>query len=299
MSQCQPSSNYCSALSFQRILITTTGTTVPFSDLHGSTFGITSYVLAQFAVAFSTLIHDVDQLGVPDGQLAKDSPKMYEKYKIRVLLFAEQNSIDLAWDLLMDQDFIFTKEKEIRRFRQCVVNLVMATDIFEKDMKILRNQGWEKAFFKEKRERRHSDRFHCFCDNLTVSATTLTTFTAAATTKQGLEAANFKATIALEQIIQTANVSHPMQHWAVYKKWNQKLFQEMYGAYDARLAEKDPSQGSYGGELWFFNNCEVMVEAAENDIGLGSVSNRSNQLKWQTFVARLRRKISREKASIT
>jgi hypothetical protein len=47
-------------------------------------------------------------------------------------------------------------------------------------------------------------------------------------------------------------------------------------------------------------NMRSMFEAAENDIRSGSESRRRiDQLKWQTFVARLRRKISRERASIT
>ncbi len=46
-------------------------------------------------------------------------------------------------------------------------------------------------------------------------------------------------------------------------------------------------------------NMRSMFEAAEDDIRSGSASSRSDQLKWQTFVARLRRKISRERASIT
>ncbi len=47
-------------------------------------------------------------------------------------------------------------------------------------------------------------------------------------------------------------------------------------------------------------NMRSMFQAEENDIRSGSASSRrSDQLKWQTFVARLRRKISRERASIT
>jgi hypothetical protein len=46
-------------------------------------------------------------------------------------------------------------------------------------------------------------------------------------------------------------------------------------------------------------NMRSMFEAAEKDIRSGSASHRSDQLKWQTFVQRLRRKISRERASIT
>ena len=46
-------------------------------------------------------------------------------------------------------------------------------------------------------------------------------------------------------------------------------------------------------------NMRNMFGAAEQDIRSGSASSRSDQLKWQTFVARLRRKINKERASIT
>jgi hypothetical protein len=35
---------------------------------------------------------------------------------------------------------------ELKRFRQLVVNTVMATDIMDKDLKALRNARWDKAF---------------------------------------------------------------------------------------------------------------------------------------------------------
>jgi hypothetical protein len=47
---------------------------------------------------------------------------------------AEQNSVDLAWDLLMEEDYpdlrrtIYTTEEDFLRFRQLVVNIVMATE---------------------------------------------------------------------------------------------------------------------------------------------------------------------------
>jgi hypothetical protein len=154
------------------------------SDLHEYTYGINSDALAQFAVSFCCLIHDVDHRGIPNGQLAQENPEMGEKYKHRSV--AEQNSVDIAWSLLMDPKYkalrqcLFNDEDDIRRFRQYVVNLVMATDIFEKDMKALRNKRWEKAFAPE------------------------------AVMEQSKQS-DFKATIVLEHIIQAADVSHTMQ----------------------------------------------------------------------------------------
>ena len=51
----------------------------------------------------------------------------------------------------------------------------------------------------------------------------------------------------IEHIIQASDVSHTMQHWHIYKKWNERLFQEMYQAYCEGRMEKDPSQGWYQG----------------------------------------------------
>jgi len=43
-------------------------------------------------------------------------------------------------------------------------------------------------------------------------------------------------------LIQASDVSHTMQHWHSYRKWNERLFQEMYAAFKAGRAEKDPSE---------------------------------------------------------
>ena len=36
---------------------------------------------------------------------------------------------------------------------------------------------------------------------------------------------NRKATIVIEHLIQASDISHTMQHWHVYAKWNENLFQ--------------------------------------------------------------------------
>ena len=65
---------------------------------------------------------------------------------------AEQNSVDLAWKLLMEDEYrdlratIYGTHDEMKRFRQLVVNSVMATDLLDASLKDLRNSRWEKAF---------------------------------------------------------------------------------------------------------------------------------------------------------
>ena len=58
----------------------------------------------------------------------------------------------------------------------------------------------------------------------------------------------------IEHIIQASDVAHTMQHWNVYLKWNENLFREMYCAYKDGRSEKDPTDGWYKGELWFYDN---------------------------------------------
>ena len=120
------------------------------SHLHYSTHGIVSDPLGIFAVIFSALIHDVDHRGVSNAQLAKEQPEMGAHYRNKSV--AEQNSLDLAWEVLMSPQFstlrscLFGTQSELMRFRQLVVNLVLATDIFDKEINDLRKKRWEKAF---------------------------------------------------------------------------------------------------------------------------------------------------------
>jgi hypothetical protein len=59
---------------------------------------------------------------------------------------------DIAWELLMDPGFqelrhtIYGTGEEKKRFRQLLVNVVLATDIVDKELKDLRNNRWDKAF---------------------------------------------------------------------------------------------------------------------------------------------------------
>ena len=103
------------------------------NTLHDHTYGITSDPLTQFACVFAALIHDVDHSGVPNAQLVKENAYVAKVYKGKSV--AEQNSVDLAWYLLMDDKYedlrraIYCNEKELERFRKLVVNIVLATDI--------------------------------------------------------------------------------------------------------------------------------------------------------------------------
>jgi hypothetical protein len=231
-------------------------------NLHDHTYGITSDPVTQFAVVLSALIHDVDHVGVSNFTLVTENASLAATYKSTSV--AEQNSVDLAWKTLMEPRFmklrscIYADTDELNRFRQLVVNTVLATDIFDKELKTLRTRRWDKAFNPQ----------------ITYSIN-----------KQ--EDINRKATIVIEHLIQASDVAHTMQHWHIYQKWNERLFLEMYSAYKAGRTAKDPSEGWYKGELGFFDNYIIPLAKKLKDCGVFGVSSdeylnyaRENRREW-------------------
>jgi hypothetical protein len=251
------------------------------SSFRAYTETITDDPLLQFAIVFSALIHDVDHTGVPNFTLVKEGAHLAELYKNKSV--AEQNSLDLAWDLLMSKNYrdlqrcIFGTQEELQRFRQLVVNVILATDIFDKDMKSIRDSRWEKAFPEEGKEVNLSEE----------------------------DDRNLKSTIVIEYIMQASDVSHTMQHWQVYTRWNENLFEEMYSAYKVGRADKDPSDGWYKGELWFFDNYVIpLAKKLKDSAVFGAASDEclnyalENRKQWEQqgesivegFVAKYARK---------
>eukprot|EP00980_Cylindrotheca_fusiformis_P002435 scaffold580_cov72-Cylindrotheca_fusiformis.AAC.4 len=163
--------------------------------------------------------------------LIKENTWCAQIYKKSV---AEQKSVDIAWDMLMDEDesaalraCVYQTEEDLLRFRQLVVNTVMATDIVNRELQELRNTRWETAFSNaNSTTERLGDR---------------------------AESTDHKATIVIEHLIQASDVSHAMQHWYIYKKWNERFFMECYSAYTNGRADSHPSKIWYNGEIEVFD----------------------------------------------
>jgi 3'5'-cyclic nucleotide phosphodiesterase len=228
------------------------------------TFGITSSPLNQFAIVFAALIHDLDHDGVSNARLVE------EKHALAVIYdgtsIAEQNSIDVAWHLLMESRFselckcIYRNEVELAQFRQIVVNAVLATDLFDKNLKELRETRWKKSFADQD----------------------------APMTEDDVSIVKLKAAVVVDLIIQASDVSHTMQHFTIYKKWNMKLLSEMYTAYKNGRMVKDPTDGWYEGELWFFDNYIIPLAQKLRECRVFGVScdeffdyARDNRMEWE------------------
>ena len=128
---------------------------------------------------------------------------------------------------------------------------VLATDIADKELKVLRNTRWDSAFAETEREENPRD------------------------------TVNRKATIVIEHLIQASDVAHTMQHWYglvvvqcvcvfierplahgcvfffphrhIYRKWNENFFRECYQAYKDGRTATNPATNWYQGELGFFD----------------------------------------------
>jgi hypothetical protein len=233
------------------------------STLHDHTYGITSDPLTQFSCVLSALIHDVDHPGVPNLQLVKEGAQVATQYQNKSP--AEQNSVDLAWNLLMEDEFkdfratIYRTDAELVRFRQLIVNSVMATDIADRELKVLRNLRWDRAF----------------------SSTTVDS--------NPHDAVNRKATIVIEHLIQASDVAHTMQHWHIYRKWNERFFLECYEAYKNGRSDKNPADGWYEGEMGFYDFYIIPLAKKLKDCGVFGVSSDEylnyairNRQEWET-----------------
>ena len=217
-------------------------------ELHRSTFGISSDPLTQFAVVFAALIHDVDHTGLNNSTLIELGLPIARTFNNKSV--AEQNSVVLAWDLLMEPRFlelqtcIFPDESDQFRFRQLVVNSVMATDIMDRDMVLLRKNRWSKAF-----------------DSFVADGG-----------DGGKLDVNRKATIVIEHIIQASDVAHTMQHWHVYLKWNARLYKERYRSFKNGHINEDPNDRWYEGEIGFFDFYVIPLAKKLKECGVFGVS---------------------------
>lgn len=234
-------------------------------NLHESTYGITSDPLTQFAIVFAALIHDVDHPGVSNSQLVAEKDPLAQLYDNQSV--TEQNSITVAWELLRREEYmdlracLFSSDDDICRFRQLVVNSVMATDIFDNELKASREARWDKAF--QGGEANHDSNP---CQRLF----------------------HFKATVVIEYLIQASDVAHTMQHWTIYQKWNRRLFDEVYDAYRAGRSPTNPANGWYQGELWFFDHYVIPLAKKLKECRVFGVSSdefldsaMGNRSEWQ------------------
>ena len=99
-----------------------------------------------------------------------------------------------------------------------------------------------------------------------------------------------------------------MQHWHIYRKWNERFFMECYQAYEDGRAEKDPAESWYEGEKGFFDFYIIPLAKKLKDCGVFGVSSDEylahalqNRQEWeergQALVHDMIKKVNRRKVS--
>lgn len=210
-------------------------------------YGLACDPLALFACLMAALVHDVDHPGVSNQIYLQENPAMGELYgKTSV---AEQNSFDLSWKLLMDNRFfelrktIFRNDKEKKRFRMLLLNACMATDVMDEDRKKLRRDRWERAFGAG----RNQNKAPALANIVEVSQEL------DESTSGDMDERNRCATLVMEDLVMASSLSHTMQHFQVFRKWNARLFHECKVANDTGRSNQDPAEYWYHQTLDFFD----------------------------------------------
>lgn len=221
-------------------------------DLFFSTFGIGCDPLAQLAVVFAALVHDVEHTGVPNARLAVENPVLARRYTNKSL--AEQNSAHVAWDILMEPAFLnlrrcmFSSTSNRDRFRKMLINVLIATDIADRERISKEKVRWQKAFkdldtWKDEWKGKSDEDLA----KIDVSA---------------------KATCVLEQIVLASDVSHTMQHWLTFVKWNERLYRELWAAYKSGRAQNDPTLGWYESQIGFYDGYIIPLATKLKECGV-------------------------------
>jgi hypothetical protein len=80
-----------------------------------------------------------------------------------------------------------------------------------------------------------------------------------------------------------------MQHWHIYRKWNERLFFEMHEAYQNGRALQNPADGWYEGELAFFDRYILPLAKKLSECGVFGVSSNEylnyalkNREEWES-----------------
>jgi hypothetical protein len=206
-------------------------------------YAIAADPLIKFAMTLAALVHDLDHRGVDNATLMREEPTLTAAYQGRSV--HEQNALELAWNVLLSDDFselracIYTDMAELKLFRQVMVNCVIATDVFDPALRALRRDRYKRAF---------------------------------SGSMDSVNGINRKATVAVEHLVQAADIGATLQSWALYTKWNEKLYEEAWDAYSSGRTSLNPSVTWYQDEIDFFDKYSIPIAKKLNDCGVFGVA---------------------------
>jgi len=197
-----------------------------------------------FLLVFACLIHDVGHTGMTNANLMEMNHKLSKKYSQSQ---AEMNSIDVSLELLSKRKYkhlhkviyndIMSKEK----FQELLHWAVLSTDIALDELR----DGCSERYEAE---------YPVICPVSTVENQGEIEWLVKESSTLSLgSCSRDRERVAIEHIMQVADIAHTMQSWKNFVKWNLKLFKECMFRYEKDLTS-DPSPGWYEGQVQFLIN---------------------------------------------
>ena len=114
------------------------------------------------------------------------------------------------------QKAIYANEEELKRFRQIVINAVLAPNSDDDQLKEMEQK--RSAAIKDSSD------------------------------------LNLKATAAISLLMQASEAFHTISHWQMYQKWNERSFFELYQAFESGRTKEDPSADWFQKSLQYFDD---------------------------------------------
>jgi len=191
-----------------------------------------------FSIGLAALLHDVDHKGVPNKKLAAEQDPLAIQYGAEEFMssYAEWNSFDIGMDMLNLDEFSVLSQAIGNKDRifDIVKDHILCTDIASKERRDLCMQKWESFLFGETRRGSIST---CKASNTDQN--------------KSLRLCTRDASRVLaDHIMQAADVSHTMQSFDTFMKWNQRLFREILSAYKSE-EQCNEMPGSHPVEIWY------------------------------------------------
>ena len=130
--------------------------------------------------------------------LIKEQDKMVTTYQEQSI--HEQASINLAFETLMHSKYsdlrrmLFATKEEFNRFRQIVINCVLATDILDERVMARQNVRWG-CLFRDQEDEDAED------EDISTSE------------YEPENEGDQKASVVIERLLLVSDIAHTMQHW--------------------------------------------------------------------------------------
>jgi hypothetical protein len=165
------------------------------------------------------------------------------------------NSVIPGWEMFLHHQYenlrtyLFASTLEFERFRQITMHVITTID----------STDWSLAGELELR-----------------SESTL----ALESLSGNVDCLNFKASTILHLIIRAANVSHAMQHFTTYKKWNVRLMSEMVTTHKCGIFVDDSTKNWYEREIHFLEKYVIPLAQRLSE-ALGVTCNKFlEEIEW-------------------